>query len=152
MASPIFIVIRLIVMCVPNQKYPPFSSIPTVPLTYPNRLILHISHIYYHLCHWMSFNSWKGSWCTTYCSCRWLIKLDILYAYHMYAWDEWEGPYWLIKCTQRDYTYILFRCYDDSATAIVYRWYDARSRRRIFLYHQGVPRIRLSLVAQPRWR
>ena len=35
----------------PNYMYPPFSLIPTVPLTYPNQLILHIACIYYSLYH-----------------------------------------------------------------------------------------------------
>lgn len=47
--SPIFIPIANRVDCYvctkPNYIYTPFSSVQTVPLTYPNRLMLHIYHI-----------------------------------------------------------------------------------------------------------
>jgi len=63
-------------LCVYQTKlYPPSSSILTVPLTYPNRLILHISRIYYYLYHCEPLNRWQGSWYAKYWSFRWLIKL-----------------------------------------------------------------------------
>ena len=84
--SPIFIPIELIVKCVPNQTiYPIFIDTDSTTDVHSNRLMLHISCIYYYLCHWESLNRWQGSWYAKYCSCRWLIKLDILYAYILYV-------------------------------------------------------------------
>jgi len=101
-------------LCVYQTKlYPPSSSILTVPLTYPNRLILHISRIYYYLCHWESLNRWQGSWYAKYCSCRWLIKLDILYvciSYVSLGWMEDHAPHWPKNVPPRQtYIYIVQR-------------------------------------------
>ena len=79
------------------------------------------------------------------------IKFDLMHIMCMSSWAEWEEPYWPMKCTRGDFTYILSGLYDDRAIAIVYWWYDARRRRRIFWCHRRMHYLRRSLVSQPRW-
>jgi len=135
-------------LCVYQTKlYPPSSSILTVPLTYPNRLILHISRIYYYLYHCEPLNRWQGSWYAKYWSFRWVIKLYFVCIHIICIVEMNGGIMHHIGQKARIYIYISFRGGDGSAITFVLWWYDARRLGSLFYFISGCSVLEVSMWA-----